>query len=75
MLGSPCTLEPAAGRIRLCLGHAGARLLVALNLGPTPHRLSLPGPGRVLLSTHLDREHEPVSDHVELRGDEGLILE
>jgi alpha-glucosidase len=54
--------------------HAGARLLVALNLGPTPHRLSLPGPGRVLLSTHLDRAHEAVSDQVELRGDEGLIL-
>jgi alpha-glucosidase len=52
----------------------GSRLLVALNLGPTPHRLPLAEPGRVLLSTHLDRAHEAVSEQVELRGNEGLIL-
>jgi alpha-glucosidase len=55
--------------------HAGNRLLVALNLGPTPHRLPLPRPGRVLLSTHLDRAHEVVSGHLELRDNEGIVLE
>jgi alpha-glucosidase len=54
--------------------HAGSRLLVALNLGPTPHRLPLAEPGRVLLSTHLDRAHDAVSGHLELRGNEGIIL-
>jgi alpha-glucosidase len=54
--------------------HVGSRLLIALNLGPTPHSLPLLGPGRVLLSTHLDRGQEAVSEQVELRGDEGLIL-
>jgi alpha-glucosidase len=51
----------------------GSRLLVALNLGPTPHRLALAEPGHLLLSTHLDRGREAVSGHVELRGNEGLI--
>jgi alpha-glucosidase len=54
--------------------HAGSRLLVALNLGPTPNRLPLAEPGRVVLSTHLDRTHDAVSGHVELRGNEGIIL-
>jgi alpha-glucosidase len=55
--------------------HAGFRLLVALNLGTRLHRLPLPGPTRVLLSTHLDRAHDAVSGHLELRGNEGIILE
>jgi alpha-glucosidase len=54
--------------------HAGSRLLVALNLGPTPNRLPLAEPGRVLLSTHLDRAHDAVSGHLELGGNEGIIL-
>jgi alpha-glucosidase len=55
--------------------HSGSRLLVALNLGPTRHRLTLAEPSRLLLSTHLDRALEAVSGHIELRGDEGIILE
>ena len=54
--------------------HAGSRLLVALNLGTRPHRLPLTEPRRVLLSTHLDRAHDTVSGHLELRGNEGVIL-
>jgi alpha-glucosidase len=52
----------------------GSRVLVALNLGATPHSLPLAEPGHLLLSTHLDRAHEAVSEQVELRGNEGLIL-
>jgi alpha-glucosidase len=55
-------------------GHAGSRLLVALNLGTRLHRLPLPGPTRVLLSTHLDRAQDVVSGRLELRGNEGIIL-
>jgi alpha-glucosidase len=55
--------------------HAGFRLLVALNLGTTPQRLPLAKPGRVLLSTHLDRAQDVVSGRLELRGNEGIILE
>ncbi|MDP9372137.1 MAG: alpha-amylase family glycosyl hydrolase [Chloroflexota bacterium] len=54
--------------------------LIVLNLGGRPRRFT-PAPGgpelrgRVALSTRLDREGEEVSGVVELRGDEGLIVE
>jgi alpha-glucosidase len=51
------------------------RLLVALNLGHEPAPVQLPTPGRVLLSTRLDRSGQSVSGAAELRGDEGLIVE
>jgi glycosidase len=50
-------------------------VLVVLNLGAARHRLPLAKPQRVLLSTYLDRAHDAVSGHVELRGNEGMILE
>jgi len=54
----------------------GQRIAVALNFGPESLLWKPPnGPGRILLSTHLDRVDEPVRDAVELRGDEGLIIE
>ena len=55
--------------------YGDSRVLVALNLGATAHELPLVKPQRALLSTHLDRAHEAVSEHVELRGNEGIILE
>ena len=48
---------------------------VALNLGNTHETLRIAGPGRVLLSTHLDRSCQSVSSVLELRPDEGVILE
>jgi alpha-glucosidase len=55
---------------------ATRRLLVVLNFvhEPTSYSLSGDGPGRVLLSTVLDREGERVGDHVTLRADEGLLI-
>jgi alpha-glucosidase len=56
----------------------GARHLVALNLGPRPARLAGPGPavaGRVALSTHPDRDGDPVAAPLDLRGDEGVVVE
>ena len=32
-------------------------------------------PGRIALTTHLDREGEETTGALELRGDEGVILE
>ena len=55
---------------------AARRLLVVLNFTHEPTRFALgdDGPGRVLLSSFLDRDGERVGDQVTLRGDEGLLL-
>lgn len=53
-------------------------LLIALNMGSEPCALLLQSPlrgGTVLLSTHLDRDAEPVADELDLRSDEGVIVE
>jgi hypothetical protein len=55
---------------------ATRRLLVVLNFvhEPASYALGDDGPGRVLLSTVLDREGERVADQVTLRADEGLLI-
>jgi alpha-glucosidase len=63
----------------LAYGRAGegGRYLVALNLGPEPARLTVPGPerrGRVLVSTRPDRDGEAAGGSLELRGDEGVVV-
>ncbi|WP_129793007.1 alpha-amylase family glycosyl hydrolase [Sphingosinicella sp. CPCC 101087] len=53
------------------------RLLIGLNFGHRPQRLTLPGDapeGRLLLSTALDREDEPVHGAADLRAAEGVII-
>jgi alpha-glucosidase len=58
---------------------AGARrLMIALNMTGEPHVILLQRPlreGRVMLSTHLDRAEEPVGNELDLRADEGVIVE
>ena len=50
--------------------------MIALNLGAEPLRFELPGGGsQVLLSTNLDREGELAKRPLELRGNEGLVVE
>ena len=54
------------------------RLLVVLNLGATPQSFSISDlqcRGSLLLSTHLDRSREVLRDKLDLRGDEGAIIE
>ena len=54
-----------------------SRFLIALNLGATPHAVDFTGAGphaRIVLSTHLDRENEPVAGEINLRADEGVIV-
>lgn len=53
------------------------RYLIVLNLGSEPHAVSYSGFGegsRVVLSTYLDRNDEPVRREVNLRADEGIIV-
>ena len=51
------------------------RLEVLLNFGHEPERVRLQAPSTVLLSTHLDRAGEALSEFCELRPDEGVIVE
>ena len=51
--------------------------LVVLNLGGNASVYDLPShdfQGRIVLSTHLDREGEPVKDSLSLRADEGVLI-
>jgi alpha-glucosidase len=50
------------------------RLAIVLNLGHEPAQVSLPS-GRVLLSTHLDRDGEEVDQGASLRADEGIVVQ
>src|SRR3569833_1339338 len=53
------------------------RFMVALNLGPEPHSLSLAVlglAGRTVISTHLDRDEETVTSDFALRPHEGIIV-
>jgi hypothetical protein len=58
--------------------HGPERLLVVLNFCHEPQTVSLPGDaeqGRIMLSTLLDRHDERVGPTVDLRMDEGLIID
>ncbi|MFL6225583.1 MAG: DUF3459 domain-containing protein, partial [Actinomycetes bacterium] len=53
------------------------RYLVALNLGPHPARLAVPGlepTGRVAAATHPARQDRPVAGELRLAGDEGVVV-
>jgi len=53
------------------------RILVALNMGSEPTAVAFAsGPiwGRLLLSTHLDREGEEASGSIDLRSHEGVVV-
>jgi alpha-glucosidase len=68
---------PADGDLLAYIRAAGGRrFLIALNLGSQEQTLDLSMlRGRVVLSTHLDREGEPVAGTLALRADEGAIVE
>jgi alpha-glucosidase len=54
------------------------RLLIVLNLGSEARRFNLSdleARASLLLSTHLDRDQEYSSDQLQLRADEGMIVE
>src|SRR2546423_7173773 len=57
--------------------YSDQRCLVALNFSAHAHVVTLPdqGQGRILLSTHLDREGPLPLPEVPLRGNERLLIE
>ena len=73
-VGSYREVEAEGDLLAYLREQSGRRFLVALNLGHAPCELALEGAGRVVLSTHLDRE-EGVSGSVNLRADEGVVME
>ncbi|WP_164104370.1 alpha-amylase family glycosyl hydrolase [Candidatus Laterigemmans baculatus] len=56
---------------------ADHRFIIVLNLGSEPARVEPPLEicGSIALSTHLDREGEKVQGWIELRADEGVIID
>jgi alpha-glucosidase len=71
------TYEPAACRnevIAYSRQAAGSILSILLNISEEEKQVPLPAPGRVILSTHLDRRDEPAGSAVTLRADEGVIV-
>jgi alpha-glucosidase len=56
--------------------HQERRLLIALNFAAEPATVQMPTDGaRILLSTHLDRAVPIAADGLQLRGNEGVIME
>jgi alpha-glucosidase len=54
------------------------RFLIVLNFVAEPAKFSstaIPQQSRIVLSTHLDRDQESIDDIVELRANEGVIIE
>jgi hypothetical protein len=53
----------------------GDEILVLLNIAPEPRKWRWQDHGRLLISTHLDRRPQPLSDaSLLLRGNEGVII-
>jgi len=74
--GGYAQVEPHGPVLTYLREHGGRRLLIALNLTSGPATVRLPaGTGKVLLSTHLDRGGSAEGDALELRADEGVIVE
>ena len=80
-LGSYRTLSVEGDVLVYARQGLGKAFVVALNLTPEPRAVAfargeLPG-GRVVISTHMDREGEPVGADggLALRGDEGVVVE
>ena len=57
--------------------HSAERILIALNFGVDPASVQFPQPlqGQVLVSCFADREGEGIEAGIELRSDEGLVIE
>jgi alpha-glucosidase len=55
--------------------HAGEQVLIVLNFSSTaaPRQVRVPD-GHIVLSTYLDRAGDRVSDSLDVRADEGLLI-
>src|SRR5262245_34348416 len=75
-VGELASLPPEDNTLAYTRKAGSRRLLIVLNLAAAPSRFSLGGLGcgaEILLSTHLDRSADHVTDWLELRTDEGVI--
>lgn len=75
--GSYCPLDVGYDDVYVYVREDDAqRYLVALNFAAEPRTLAIPGEtaGRVILSTHLDREEAVSLDALTLRANEGVII-
>jgi alpha-glucosidase len=73
-LGSYEPVETTGDLLAYARKKDGRRLLIVLNLGHRPQTLGEVD-GRLVLSTHLDRDGERVNGEIGLRGGEGVIVE
>jgi len=75
-VGSMQRVERSANVLAYERAHGAERLLVLLNLGHEPMQVPLlDRHGVLILSTHLDRAQGAVAGHMELRGDEGVVVD
>jgi alpha-glucosidase len=77
-IGSYRAVKAADELLLFVREHAGEKLLVALNLGQEPISLSFAKGllrGEILLSTFCDRDTELIDGSIELRSDEGTIIQ
>ena len=77
-VGTFFTLPAADELIAYVRQHRDRRMLVVLNLSDSAQTLrsdALAAGGRVVLSTHVDREANAVGQQVALRADEALVIE
>jgi alpha-glucosidase len=77
-VGSYSPLRAGENLIAYVRKAGGRRLVIVLNLGAKPRRFNLAdleSDAILLLSTGLDRARENLGDTLELRGDEGVIIE
>jgi alpha-glucosidase len=75
LLAGRCEVLPPAGDVLAFRRYLdGEEMTVLLNTGSGAQRFTLPRPGQLVLSTHLDREGEGLAGTVELRPDEGLLI-
>jgi alpha-glucosidase len=68
---------PASGDLFAFLRRGDKTWLIALNLGPEPARWEAPEArrGKIVLSTHLDRTGDQMCGRLDLRPNEGIIVE
>lgn len=76
-VGSYAPVRVKAPLLAYVREHDGKRFLMALNFGHEPQALKLNAPyetGTIAISTKLDRDGEPVTSSISLRGDEGVVV-
>ena len=78
MVGSYEAIAADADMLAYVRAHEGRRFLVVLNLGAEPAKFGMPdgsGGGSVAICTAVEREGEEVAGTLEVRGNEGMVVE